>query len=150
MNQCEFCNNKQGPLGKDDNKRHACNTCDNGSKFELRKHMHPKTFYEYHRWLAMKDEDYMTKDVAACIIDNFIRKLRRRMSISARGSSTTLHSFENVLQTIDLISALHMAKEALKEGQKDCTDGESSDDEAFERILNGGEVGDWGTTYYTP
>ena len=43
---CFWCENQQGPYGTDDDKRHKCNTCDNGSKFEPIKKMTNRMRFE--------------------------------------------------------------------------------------------------------
>ena len=70
---------------------------------------------------SVRNGDPITNDVAACIIDNHIHRLRRAATISGRANGKTFRQLEQTLQTIDVITALNMAKEALRDSE-DCTD----------------------------
>lgn len=97
----------------------------------------------------------MTREEAIQFIDGIIVDIKSQTFAAnmVRANGKPILTARLTYRNFRRLQALEMAKNALMGSEKspeDCTDGKSSDDEAFERILNGGEVGDWGTTYYTP
>ena len=55
LKYCFYCENYQGPLGRDDEKHHKCNTCHFCSNFERKKKMNPRMRYEYYMFFSKEE-----------------------------------------------------------------------------------------------